>query len=270
MPPYALPANMTQSGLKTRSTKGGGEADFNELRFEDKKGAEDIYFHAQKDFHRFVENDDDLKVEHDQFTQIKNNRTLTVQEGFEHITIEKGERKRVVSEGNDILTVSKGDRTVTVSEGNYSLTVSTGKRTVDVKADYAVTVQEGNRSVTVGKGNDTHTVSQGNREVKVAQGNDTLTVSSGNISVKAEAGAITIEAAQSITLKVGGNKIVISTSGIVLDTGGGKVEVTPSGVNVKGPTIGLKADAQSSVEAAIVKVAGSGITQIQGALVKIN
>src|SRR5437899_5807078 len=73
MPPYALPTNMTQSGLKTRSTKGGGEADFNELRFEDAKGKEDVYFHAQKDFHRFVENDDDLKVEHDPFTQIKHN-----------------------------------------------------------------------------------------------------------------------------------------------------------------------------------------------------
>jgi type VI secretion system secreted protein VgrG len=270
MPPYALPANMTQSGLKTRSTKQGGENDFNELRFEDKKGEEDIYFHAQKDFHRFVENDDDLKVEHDQFIQIKNNRELTVQEGYEKITIAKGYRERTVSEGYDKVTVSKGDRSVTVSEGNESLTVSKGTRTVDVKSDYTVTVQEGNRSITVNQGNDTHTVKTGNREVNVDTGNDTHTVKSGNISVKASAGSITIEAAQSITLKVGANKIVISTSGIVIDAGGGKVEVAPAGVNVKGPTIGLKADAQASVEGAIVKVAGSGMTQIQGALVKIN
>jgi uncharacterized protein involved in type VI secretion and phage assembly len=47
MPPYALPANMTQTGIKTRSTKGGGVANFNEIRFEDKKGAEQVYIHAE-------------------------------------------------------------------------------------------------------------------------------------------------------------------------------------------------------------------------------
>ncbi len=56
MPPYTLPDNKTQSGIKTRSTKQGGDDNFNELRFEDKKGSEDIYFHAEKDFHRVVEN----------------------------------------------------------------------------------------------------------------------------------------------------------------------------------------------------------------------
>ena len=39
MPPYDLPANKTQSGIKTRSSKGGGAANFNEIRFEDKKGS---------------------------------------------------------------------------------------------------------------------------------------------------------------------------------------------------------------------------------------
>jgi len=46
MPPYDLPARATQSGIKSNSTKGGGG--FNEFRFEDKKGSEDIYLHAQK------------------------------------------------------------------------------------------------------------------------------------------------------------------------------------------------------------------------------
>jgi type VI secretion system secreted protein VgrG len=46
MPPYDLPAKATQSGIKSNSTRGGGG--FNEFRFEDKKGGEDIYLHAQK------------------------------------------------------------------------------------------------------------------------------------------------------------------------------------------------------------------------------
>ena len=48
VPPYSLPDHATQSGLKSRTTKGGGDLNFNEFRFEDKKGSEDIYLHAEK------------------------------------------------------------------------------------------------------------------------------------------------------------------------------------------------------------------------------
>src|SRR5690606_4252061 len=37
MPPYALPDDKTQSGLKSRSSKGASSDNFNEIRFEDKK-----------------------------------------------------------------------------------------------------------------------------------------------------------------------------------------------------------------------------------------
>ncbi len=40
--PYELPANATQSGTKSRSSKGGTPANFNEIRMEDKKGAEQL------------------------------------------------------------------------------------------------------------------------------------------------------------------------------------------------------------------------------------
>lgn len=50
MPPYTLPANQTQSGIKTRSSKGGTPTDFNEIRFEDKLGSEALNITAQKDF----------------------------------------------------------------------------------------------------------------------------------------------------------------------------------------------------------------------------
>lgn len=48
-PPYKLPAEKTRWGLKSRSSKGGGASNFNELRFEDKQGSEEIYLHAEKD-----------------------------------------------------------------------------------------------------------------------------------------------------------------------------------------------------------------------------
>jgi len=55
MPPYPLPDNQTRSTVvKSNSTKGGGG--FNEIRFEDKKGSEEYYVHAQKDMNVFVLN----------------------------------------------------------------------------------------------------------------------------------------------------------------------------------------------------------------------
>jgi type VI secretion system secreted protein VgrG len=90
MPPYKLPDNKTQTGIKTRSSKDGGADNFNELRFEDKKGSEDIYFHAEKDFHRVVENDDNLEVGNDQNRKIKNNRTVEITMGNDSLNIKQG------------------------------------------------------------------------------------------------------------------------------------------------------------------------------------
>jgi type VI secretion system secreted protein VgrG len=131
MPPYTLPDNYTQCGIKTRSmtsdggTQGGAD-EFNELRFEDKQGSEDIYFHAQKDFHRVVENDDDLKVGHDQTIEIKNHRTETVKDGDEKVTIEKGKRSVFVNTGDDLHQVKMGNREKIVDMGNDTLTVKMG------------------------------------------------------------------------------------------------------------------------------------------------
>ncbi|MDB5861501.1 MAG: hypothetical protein JWQ76_5190 [Ramlibacter sp.] len=53
-PPYKLPGEKTRWGIKSRSSKGGGAANFNELRFEDKMGSEEIYLHAEKDHTLFT------------------------------------------------------------------------------------------------------------------------------------------------------------------------------------------------------------------------
>jgi type VI secretion system secreted protein VgrG len=236
MPPYTLPDNMTQSGIKTRSTTGGGTADFNELRFEDKKDSEDIYFHAQKDFHRVVENDDALKVGHDQTIEIKNNRTEVVQEGFEKIT------------------VSKGDRTIVVSKGNDTHQVQTGKRVVEVESDDSLTVKTGNREVTVKTGNDTHTVNTGNREVTVELGNDTLTVKAGNQTVKVNAGSSSTEAMQSITLKVGSSQVTIDQMG----------------VSIKGMNITVEGTMQTKISGVQTEVSGTAMAKLGGGIIMIG
>ena len=66
--PYGLPANQTQSGIKSNSSKGGGG--FNEFRFEDKKGEEEVYLHAQRNL--------TIAVEKDESREVKNNRTTNI------------------------------------------------------------------------------------------------------------------------------------------------------------------------------------------------
>jgi type VI secretion system secreted protein VgrG len=114
MPPYALPDNKTQSGFKTRSSPGGGAEDFNELRFEDKKGSEEIYVHAQKDYNLVVENNQSLKVgnpqapDGSQTTEVYKDRTETVKTGNEKLTVETGNRDITVTAGDDSKKVTAG------------------------------------------------------------------------------------------------------------------------------------------------------------------
>ncbi len=144
MPPYNLPEMKTRSVIKTRSTEKGGTDNFNELYFEDKKDAEEIYLHAERDFNRVVENSDTLKVGFDkkdpgdQTIEIYNNRTETVENGNETVTIKKGDRTVNVDTGNESLTVKTGNRTVNVDTGNDSLTVKTGNHTIKVSAGKSV------------------------------------------------------------------------------------------------------------------------------------
>jgi type VI secretion system secreted protein VgrG len=55
--PYTLPDYQTRSTFKTRSSKGGGADNYNELRFEDKTGDEQVFLRGEKDFDTRMKND---------------------------------------------------------------------------------------------------------------------------------------------------------------------------------------------------------------------
>ncbi len=78
MPPYALPDNKTQSGVKTRSSLGGTPANYNEIRFEDKKGAEELAIHAEKNLNLEVESDTATLVGHDATASVGHDQVLSV------------------------------------------------------------------------------------------------------------------------------------------------------------------------------------------------
>jgi type VI secretion system secreted protein VgrG len=98
--PYELPANKTRSLFKTLSSLGGGG--YNELRIEDKKGEEQIYLHAERDW--------DENIEHEQKIRVGNQRHDTVEansysefQAEEHRTTHAD--RKVEARSNDHLTV---------------------------------------------------------------------------------------------------------------------------------------------------------------------
>lgn len=85
MPPYELPKEMTKSTMKSNSSKGGNG--FNELRFEDKKGSEQVFLHAERNQDNRVKNDSrewigkdrHLIVAGDQLERVGGDKHLTIQ-----------------------------------------------------------------------------------------------------------------------------------------------------------------------------------------------
>ncbi|MDH1162086.1 type VI secretion system tip protein VgrG, partial [Pseudomonas otitidis] len=68
-PPYELPTNKTRTLLKTDSSPGGGG--YNELRIEDRKGQEQIYIHAQRDWDENIEHDQKIRVGHQRHDRVE-------------------------------------------------------------------------------------------------------------------------------------------------------------------------------------------------------
>ncbi len=153
MPPYALPDNKTQSGIKSRSHEGGGAEDFNELRFEDKKGSEDFFMHAQKDMHVEVENDrvvavdndEKITIKNDQTEDVKGKRTTTVGKDDKLDVTENGTttigKKFKLSAGTEIQLVTGAASIVMKSSGDIDIKgVSVNIKGVNVKIDGDATV----------------------------------------------------------------------------------------------------------------------------------
>jgi type VI secretion system secreted protein VgrG len=136
MPPYTLPANQTQSGIKSRSSKEGVADNFNELRFEDKKGSEEVYFHAEKNFNCVIENNETRKIGLDkkdkgnQTLEIYNDRTATLKMGNDTLTVEKGNSETNIDTGNNTLNIKKGNYTTKIGLGDYKLDIDAGKATI--------------------------------------------------------------------------------------------------------------------------------------------
>jgi type VI secretion system secreted protein VgrG len=208
-PPYALPGSQTQSGIKSRSSKNGTGENFNEIRFEDNKGSEQIVIHAEKDMVVEIENDRSESVGHDEKVAIGNDRTESVGNN-ESITIEKNRTESV-----------GGNETVSI-EGNRSLTVSKDE-TIDVTGKRNDSVAK-SEDVSIGE-NRTHTVGKDDR---LSVGKNLVITAADSITIKTGDASISMKKDGDIQIK--GKNITIQ--------GSGKIQVKASqDVNIKGSKV---------------------------------
>jgi type VI secretion system secreted protein VgrG len=169
--PYGLPGNKTQSGWRSMSTPGGGG--YNEILFEDAKGAELVNMQAERDMQTLVKNDQRLTVRNDrtkavvndETTTIGNDRTETVGND-EKITIGNDRTEAV---GNDEKITIGNDRTEAVAN-DEKITIG-NDRTLLVQNDETTTVGN-DQTITIG--NDRTLLVQNDENILV--GNDQATV----------------------------------------------------------------------------------------------
>jgi|TARA_B110000211_G_C14075795_1_gene551964 type VI secretion system secreted protein VgrG len=231
MPPYALPANMTQTGIKTRSTKEGGADNYNELVFEDKKDSEFIRFHSEKDYFQTVENNSEITIGVDK------------------------------KDPGDLTQTIYHTKTETIQTGDHIFKVDTGNQEIFVKTDHTETIEgkstetiTGDTATTIKTGNYTQTIKAGNVTRKVDTGNEAVTVKTGNYALKTTAGKTSITAGMEIKLTVGANSIKIDNSGIT----------------ISGVMVNIKGTATADVKSPATTVSGDAILTLKGGVTMIN
>jgi type VI secretion system secreted protein VgrG len=117
--PYALPDNGTRSTFRTSSSTGGGTAHYNELRFEDKTGSEQVFVRGEKDY--------DTRILNDAREWIGNNRSLMVVKdqmekvsGDVHLQVEGKQYEKVTGDMHSHVSGNlnqKADQTISIQAG---------------------------------------------------------------------------------------------------------------------------------------------------------
>lgn len=140
--PGSLPGTKTQMTIRSKTYKGDG---FNELRFEDATGKEELYMHAQKDM--------TTEVLHNRTTTVNNNHTETVvvgqtvnvgskkEDGHDQKVIVANDQKTTVV-NNQITEITEGNKKTDVNKGDQEITLHEGKQTIKVKKIISVSSEE--------------------------------------------------------------------------------------------------------------------------------
>lgn len=215
MPLYTLPEHKTQSGIKTTSYPGGTTENFNELRFEDKKGHELIHIHAERNMTTTIEASETVVVGANSSTTVANNQTVVVG------TDAKADPH---THGKSTTTVF-GDTAFTVTKGDYSFSVAEGKSVTQVKGP--VTATYGDLwQVTAKLG------------IKLESATKSIELV-GAESIKLSSGASSVELKKDGTINIKGVNVTVEGS---------------ASVKVTGAKVDVEASALATIKGALVKI----------------
>ena len=238
MPPSSpLPEHKTASGIRTRSTLGGDPETYNEITFEDKKGAEVLYIRAEKDHVVAVEHDEYDWNGHDHWNTVDNDEKTEI--GC----------NRTESVGGDETVTIGNSRTVTVNKSDDTHHIKMGKR--EVKIDM------GDDKLTVSMGNQTTDISLGKSETTAMQ---SIELKVGQSSVKLDQTGVTIKG------------MMISIEGQITTNVKGMMTTVEGQVmtDVKAVMTTLEGQAITQVKGAITQVNGDGILMAHGGITLIG
>jgi type VI secretion system secreted protein VgrG len=122
-PAYELPANMTRVVWKTATSPGGGT--FNEVYFEDKRGAEEMFINASKDMNVHIQNLKNESVLRDSKRTVVGNHSMDVAQEWCELVVRD---QTVYIAGDETINISAGrgkaiggDETITIG-GTRKLT----------------------------------------------------------------------------------------------------------------------------------------------------
>ncbi len=189
-PPFEFPANMTQHGMKSNTTKGGGG--FHELVFEDKKDAEFIRLQSEKDYKETIKNNAEISIGFE-----KTDPGDLTQKVYHNKTewLETGDHSFEVKDGLQTITIAKTN-TVSVGE-DESVTIGADK-TDAIGANYTIDV------------GDTLDITAGSK-IKLTVGGSSIEMTSSEIKIKSTtikiegSGKVEAKAGGSMKLEAGGN-----------------------------------------------------------------
>ncbi|HEY5285024.1 MAG TPA: type VI secretion system tip protein TssI/VgrG [Polyangia bacterium] len=253
-PPYDLPGKQTQSGIKSRSSKGGTASNFNEIRFDDLKGHEELHLQAEKDMSTLVK--------HDQMLSVGADRSIVV--------------------GNNEATHVKANRQTTVNVNDEVVIGGTHIKTVTGP----VTQIYGNNHARKVDG-EQELFAEKNKDERVKQAYTLTTDQKFQLwqqatSMTFEATNVTVDAAGVITLTAGGATICIDETGqaifdspteIKLVSGGSSLSILPGGIATASPAVTATAGAGSTlalgeetvaIKSKTVTLEADGVCSIKG------
>ncbi|QDU62118.1 Phage-related baseplate assembly protein [Planctomycetes bacterium Pan216] len=237
LPPYRpVPENKTRSTIKTNSTPGGNG--FNELRFEDKKGSEQVFMHAEKNF--------DLRVKNDGKETYGNNHHLVVggsnggdqherYKNDRHVIVEKNHYEKIESErklkvGGDQIQHIDGDFFNDVGGDRLMITSGDSKNRVTGDSFHTVT-------------GDLEAYSAAEQRVGAMR----------NVCISSVSGSVFVAAVQQIQLSVGPSFIKIDNTGVTIE--GPMVKVNSGGIATPNMTKFKQPEVRSMDEADPAKAA---------------